>query len=424
MTVRVATALGDAGLESSVVDVVRTSSFDASVTRRCRDVVELRAVALTSTVDVAVIDGHLRGLDREMVAELAGAGVRCIALVTSDADSEPLTAMGVAVLIRSDLTKLVDSLRDAPTPEALTYASRPAADRAPTGRVVAVWGPTGAPGRTSVAVELAAWFSLAGDTMLVDADTVGPSIAQHLGLIDDTSGFAAAVRSAARGSLDPDSLAAWAVTVPGGFRVLVGLPSADRWTELRPASVAAMVRCARSTVEWTVVDVGFGVEGDDLDWADPGSPARYGAARSVLAESDVVVCIGRADPVGLVRLVKGFRDVRDLAPTAALLPVVNRVDSRSRGREAGGLVAAELGEPRVHLLPDDPRALASAMARGVTVAEATPRSAYADAIGTLGRQVVAATGSYDDVHARDERARRRLLRRPHRRHRRRDARLV
>lgn len=424
MTLSVATALTDAAVESSVVDAIRTSSLDASVTRRCRDVVELRAVAQTSTVDVAIIDGHMRGLDREMVAELAAARVRCIALIDSDADVEPLAAMGVTALARGEIGKLVDALRDAPSTEAPGYAARPAADRAASGRVAAVWGPTGAPGRTSVAVELAAWLSLADDTMLVDADTIGPSVAQHLGLIDDTSGFAAAVRSAARGSLDPDSLAGSAVTVPAGFRVLVGLPSADRWTELRPASVAAMLRCARTTVAWTVVDVGFGVEGNDLDWVDPGTPVRYGAARTVLAEADVVVCVGRSDPVGVVRLIKGVREVSDLAPTAALLPVVNGVGTRSVGAEVTELVAAELAVPHVQVLPDDPRALRSAMARGVTVAELNPRSAFAEAIDMLGREIVATTGSYDELHARDERPHRRLLRRPHRRHRHRDARLV
>jgi Flp pilus assembly CpaE family ATPase len=309
-------------------------------------------------------------------------------------------------------------------PEAVPDVRTSAADVAASGRIIAVWGPTGAPGRTSVAIELAAWLSRTHDTMLMDADTVGPAIAQHLGLIDDTSGLAAAVRAAARGSLDPEGLAAAAVAVPGGFRVLVGLPSPDRWTELRPVSVGAMLRCARSTVPWTVVDVGFGIEGNDLEWVDPGTPVRYGAARSVLAEADVVVCVGRSDPVGVVRLVKGVRDVCDLAPTALILPVVNGTRSGTGGAEAAEVVAAELGVPRVLVLPDDPKALRSAMSRGVTVAEAQPRSAFTEAIDVLGRQVVESSGFYDEPRARDARSHRRLLRRPHRRHRRRDARLV
>ncbi len=424
MTLRVATALADAVVESAVVKMIGMSSPEVSVVRRCRDVVELRAVALTSTIDVTVIDAHMRGLDREMVAELGAAKVRCIALTDTASDIDRLAEIGVTALVRSDLTGLVEALRGAPPFAEPSRPIRPSADRAADGHVVAVWGPTGAPGRTSVAVELAAWLAAAHDTLLVDADTVGPSVAQHLGLIDDTSGFAAAVRSAARGSLDPDGLAGSAVAVPSGFRVLGGLPSAHRWTELRPESVAATLSCARSTVAWTVVDVGFGVEGSDLHWVDPGNPVRYGAARSVLAAADVVVCVGRPDPVGIVRLIKGVREVSDLASTAALLPVVNRVSSRAESRAVIDLVSSELAVPAVLVLPDDRRGVGSAMAHGVTVTEMSPRSPFALGIDVLGRRVLAAVGSYDEPHGRDERPHRRLLRRSHRRHRHGDARVV
>lgn len=424
MTLRVATAFTDAVAESAVVNTIGTLSPDVSVVRRCRDVVELRAVAHTSTIDVTVIDANMRGLDREMVAELGVAQVRCVALTDTASDIDRLAEIGVTAFAKADLTGLAEALRGGPSHVEPEYPVRPLADRAADGNLVAVWGPTGAPGRTSVAVELAAWFAAAHDTLLVDADTVGPSVALHLGLIDDTSGFAAAVRSAARGSLDPDGLAGSAVAVPSGFRVLVGLPSAHRWSELRPESVAATLGCARSSVAWTVVDVGFGIEGSDLHWADPGNPVRYGAARSVLAAADVVVCVGRPDPVGIVRLIKGVREVSDLAPAAALLPVVNRVVSRAEGRAVKDLVSTELAVPDVLVLPDDRRAVGSAMAHGVTVTEMSPRSPFAEGIDRLGRRVLSAVGSYDEPHGRDARPHRRLLRRPHRGHRHRDARVV
>jgi MinD-like ATPase involved in chromosome partitioning or flagellar assembly len=206
--------------------------------------------------------------------------------------------------------------------------------------VVAVWGPTGSPGRTTVAIELAAALTRRDhDVLLIDADTVGPSVAQQLGLIDDTSGLAAAVRSAARGQLDPVGLAGAAVSVPSGPRVLVGLPAADRWTELRPASVDALLQCARRTVPWTVVDVGFGVEGNDLDWSDPGAPARYGASRTTLAAADVLVCVGRPDPIGLTRLLRGLPQVQDLAPTAQVVVAVNQLRSATETRHVRRLVS-------------------------------------------------------------------------------------
>ncbi len=342
MTLRVATALTDAAAESAVAHAVNDSPVGAVLVRRCRDIVELRAIAATSQIDVAVVDGELRGLDRDVLSALAATGVRCIAV--ADHGNAALLAMGVFSVVDRGLAGLDAALRGEGGVAAATV-DIPARERlAPTGRVVAVWGPTGAPGRTTVAVELAAALTRRGqDTLLIDADTVGPSIAQHLGLIDDTSGFAAAVRMAARGRLDPVELAGLAVSVPSGPRVLVGLPSADRWTELRPSSVDALLQCARSTVPSTVVDIGFGVEGSDLDWADPGAPVRYGAARATLAAADVLVCVGRPDPVGLTRLIRGLPHVRELAPTAEVVVAVNRIKSGGEARRVQELILDRVG---------------------------------------------------------------------------------
>ncbi|MGV2903222.1 P-loop NTPase, partial [Microbacterium sp. AGC62] len=64
-------------------------------------------------------------------------------------------------------------------------------------RVIAVWGPHGAPGRSRIAIELAVELARSGRaTALVDADTVAPSLALLLGLSDDAPGIAAACRRA------------------------------------------------------------------------------------------------------------------------------------------------------------------------------------------------------------------------------------
>ena len=73
-----------------------------------------------------------------------------------------------------------------------------------SGRIVVMWGPVGSPGRTTLGIELAASLSRRGDDVtLVDLDTTGPSAAQLLGLIDDTSGVAAVARLAAERALNP-----------------------------------------------------------------------------------------------------------------------------------------------------------------------------------------------------------------------------
>ena len=76
------------------------------------------------------------------------------------------------------------------------------------GRVVAVWGPAGAPGRTTVAIGVADEAARLGvSTLLADADPYGGTVAHAVGLLDETAGLALASRDAAAGRLDTVRLA-------------------------------------------------------------------------------------------------------------------------------------------------------------------------------------------------------------------------
>ncbi|RFP68443.1 tyrosine-protein kinase family protein, partial [Micrococcus luteus] len=86
----------------------------------------------------------------------------------------------------------------APSPE----GDEPAEPARESSLVTVVWGPTGAPGRTTVAVNLAAEHAVAGrNTLLVDLDTYGPAVGVHLGLTEESAGVARAVRRADHGRL-------------------------------------------------------------------------------------------------------------------------------------------------------------------------------------------------------------------------------
>ncbi len=79
----------------------------------------------------------------------------------------------------------------------------PHPDDGSLGRVVAVHGPTGAPGRTTVAIGLAAEHAHRGHrSVLVDADPHGGAVAQHLGVLDEVSGLLASARLVNSGALD------------------------------------------------------------------------------------------------------------------------------------------------------------------------------------------------------------------------------
>ena len=169
-------------------------------------------------------------------------------------------------------------------------------------------GTHGGPGRTTLAVNLAAEIaSRSREVLLVDADTYGGSVAQVLGLLDEAPGIAAACRAADHGTLDLPALARLAPVVMPGLRVLTGLPKAERWPEPRAAALERVLELGRGLAQVIVVDCGFCIENDEELSYDTAAPRRNEATLTTLAEADTVLAVGSADPVGLQRFVRASR---------------------------------------------------------------------------------------------------------------------
>jgi MinD-like ATPase involved in chromosome partitioning or flagellar assembly len=262
-----------------------------------------------------------------------------------------------------------------------------------SGQLVAVWGPTGAPGRTTVAVTLAAELAVVGlSTLIADADTYGPSVAQTLALLDESAGLAAAVRAANQGVLDVARLARLAPVAQPGLRVLTGIPRPGRWTELRPSGLQLVWRTARDLVAWTVVDCGFGLESDEEVSFDVTGPRRNGATLCTLAEADLVLVVGTADPIGLQRLVRGLQELREvLGPAVAHRVVVTRVRESAVGsspqRKVSDALARYAGVHDLVLVPDDRPACDAAMLAGRSITEVAPQSPARRALAQLATEL-------------------------------------
>ena len=268
----------------------------------------------------------------------------------------------------------------APAPEPFTAAGPPRPAGARVGRLVAVWGPIGSPGRTTVATGLAGELARRGaQTLLVDADTYGPSVAQTLGLLDESGGIAGAVRAANSGALDVDRLARLAPGLSPTLRVLTGLPQPSRWPELRPSALESVWQCARELARWTVADCGFCLEADEELSFDTAAPRRNGATLSALAAADAVVVVGSADPVGLQRLVRALADLHDLlGPAVRPQVVVTRVRADAVGASPERLIRQALqryaGVDDPWLVPDDRPSCDEAMLAGRMLVEIAPAS--------------------------------------------------
>lgn len=418
MKLAVLSAADGAGWEERLVTAFEHGAHPVVIARRCVDLVDLLGVASSGQGRAALIAASLRRLDVAAIDLLRAAGVAVVG-VTARGDSvaeERLRLAGVAHLVPDDAdpgvvaSVLVDAVHaevremgSGPTRGFTEPAAAlpippgagvpvPSGEPARHGSVLAVWGPTGAPGRTTVAVTLADELAGLGcASLLVDADVYGGTVAAVLGLLDESPGVAAACRQAAGGRLDAAILAALCWQLAPRLRVLTGIPLASRWPELRPAAVGPVLAAARGLADFIVVDCGFCLETDEELSFDTLAPRRNGATLAVLDEADVIVAVGAGDPIGMQRLVRGLAELRDTDVTTPVEVVLNRVrDGVVPGdavQELTGALERFAGRKPAALLPADPRGLDTALAGGRLLSESSPASPFRRAVrdfaGTL-----------------------------------------
>lgn len=413
----VLTAVTDSRYEAGLIAAFERSDLGVAVVRRCVDLPDLLAAAAAGTARAVILSADLRRLDRDALTRLAVAGLAVVGLFPpGDDDAErrlrqlgllrvlpadaPPAAMSQAVLEAVADTVTWAPGAGAPSPPRgalLDYSSGPGDDLDPgpsaRGRLLAVWGPTGAPGRTTLAVTLASELTALGSrALLVDADTYGGAVAQTLGLLDEAPGLAAAARQANAGTLDVAGLAGHVRELPSGLRVLTGITRAERWPELRPASVEVVLDLARRLAPVVVVDCGFCLEQDEELAYDTSAARRNGVTLTVLEQADLVLAVGSADPVGLARLIRGLSELAAVVPGVQAQVVVNRVRRGVVHGDPAAEVAAALqrwsGVDRVDLVPLDLAGCDAAARDGRTLAEVAPASPTRLAVRMLARRLL------------------------------------
>ena len=311
-------------------------------------------------------------------------GIRVIALVSNEAGRKYAAALG--------LYDIVDEPADWPDIERVLSGARAvAASTNSRGTVIAVWGPAGSPGRSTLAMGIAAELASAGHSVaLGDVDTHAASIAPSLGLLDEAPGFAAACRLVGTDSLtllELERIAQRYATPHGGFWVLTGLGRPARWPELPADRVLGTISACRDWVDFVVLDTGFSLENDEEISSDLYAPRRNAATITALRDADIVIAVGSADPVGLSRFLRAHVDLIELITTSRLIVVANKVRAAAIGLNPQSQVLQTLsrfgGIERPVLIPHDQPALDAALLSGRTLAEVAAKSPVRLAIQEL-----------------------------------------
>lgn len=413
-----------------------------TVVRRCAELPELLAACQSGLARAAVIAEGAGGLTATLVDRLAAVGVAVVVLTDDAEEARRLRGIGASVAGRSTGSAvLAEKIAEAVAATSghrgvgarglgargqgattdgplrghgpgdtegadVPGTSGPGSDGATddgfgppeaAGRILAVWGPAGAPGRTMVAVNIAAELAAAGESvLLIDADSYGASIAASLGLLDESAGLAQACRLADQGLLDAGSLrrvASDVVFKGGQMRVLTGLTRPDRWPELRSVALGLVLEVCRDTAQVTVIDCGFCLESDEELSYDTLAPRRNAATLTTLASADSIIAVGSADTIGLPRMVRGLAELAAVIPGAAVpgaepVVVLNKVRRAAAGR--GPEKALRLAWDRFgpgmeigHFLPWDPDSADKTLRAGQLLLESAPDSALRFAVASI-----------------------------------------
>ena len=415
MSIAVVLAIPDIDDEPLIVAALEDSSAGISIARRCVDAIDLVGALSHSQCSAAVISPGLPRLGSSLLEQIIHRDIALIGVV-SPGDSRGaafLDELGISpiiVLPEADASGAAVAIAQAAhqadrSPIPLTVPPEPLGDRGEAegpmvlpesshAGLIVVWGPTGSPGRTSIAIGLADEITRMNEpVLLIDADVYGASIPLSLGVWEEASGLAIACRQAASSDFDAAALAQCARSLNEHWRILTGVQRVQRAGELGGRALARLWEVCRTLPGYVLVDIGPIIDMDE-DWsADRHQPRPGYVARSALDAADLVVVVGSADPIGMNRLGQGLGDLARLRPDPPMI-AVTQVRSSVLGRRPHHQVCQVLAEHAslgpATLIDDDRAAYDMALRDGRTLAEAAPRSRARAGVRELAQQLTAA----------------------------------
>jgi len=341
---RLAVGIGDPEREREILPELDATP-ELVVAERCLSADALLEAVLARRVDAVLVAYDLHRLGRAL-AELEASGVPRVLLVPDPEEPRWQTVGGVVLANSASPQLILEALRAAvrgepfgrtspqpaegvlpmawPEPEQgpVTLAPSDRAIEQDSPVVFAVASGHGAPGRTLVALNLAAALGAVAPTVLVDVDLAGPSVAAYVDA-DPTHNVYMVAHA------EPDSAWEWHTVLEQECqpldrrsphaRVLCGIPKPDMRGRLGRPFLEGLLATLRHEARYVVLDTGAELLGNDGAFH-----------RAALGLADHVLLVASADLVGVWHARNTLRLIREQLQIDAtrVALVVNRHDPR------------------------------------------------------------------------------------------------
>ena len=250
-------------------------------------------------------------------------------------------------------------------------------------RLVAFWSAPGSVGRTTTALNLAAYASTKMKVLLLDLDFVAPSVALLAGSQDLPSLSTVLYHHQISPRVDVKfvhEFAPYFCDSPNSFRIIAGLSRPERWPEIELQVLQSLLRDLAPFTDLVVCDI----------HASSHKPHAVNAvARGILKQADSVIALASANPLSLARLLREIQDLQTLLPRSTSIHVAfNQLGAKTTQPSELSAFVELTKMPAPATLREDHDVFGMLVARASTKATARKRSLYKADIQALTQKVL------------------------------------
>ncbi|NDH64786.1 MAG: ParA family protein [Microbacteriaceae bacterium] len=255
-------------------------------------------------------------------------------------------------------------------------------------RTIAIWGPHGSPGKSTIAINLAESLANSGHrVLLVDADLQNPSLAILLGLDRPSRGPFSDEGQVNFRELKPTATNYISKVVTGTkhFHLMLGMSGTSRWSEI---GIGEMQRLMRQMQQYERIIFDLASPVEDTDTRQAGTSDQNQLTRFLIGSVDQLVVVCRPDFLAVQRLVARMLEIKKLRKDKPTRVVFNQVAGLPSVVEALEAFESLAREPVSATISRDDRTISFAIRSGKPARMVRRSAKFVSDIDALARHLL------------------------------------